>query len=107
MIELVIVVGLIAILVAIAVPQFYKAAEASRRAACHANLRLIDEAKEQYCIEHRLNVGDTVGYDQLYPNYIKTPRVLACPSGGDYVLGTLGETPVCSVHGGPYGLVAP
>lgn len=107
LIELAIVVGLIAILIAIAVPQFLKSAETSRRAACHANLRQLDDAKQQYCIEHRLNDGDAVAYDQLYPGYIKTPRILACPSGGDYVLGAIGETPLCSEHGGPYGSVSP
>jgi prepilin-type N-terminal cleavage/methylation domain-containing protein len=107
MVELVIVIGLMAILLAIAVPQFLRAGERGRRASCLANLRHLGDAKEQYAIERRLNTGDPVEYGQLYPGYIRTPRALVCPSGGDYVLGTIGENPVCSKHGGPFSPIDP
>ena len=51
LVEIMIVVAIIGLLAAIAVPNFQQARTNARRGACINNLRLIDAAKEQYALE--------------------------------------------------------
>jgi prepilin-type N-terminal cleavage/methylation domain-containing protein len=91
LIEIMIVVLIIGILLAIAVPNFIKARETSRTKACVSNLKQIDAAKEQWAMDEKMSVTDP---PPVYPddlvgadNYIKAAPL--CPSGGDYDAGTL------------------
>ncbi len=87
LIELMIVVLIIGILVAIAVPVFVNAREQSQRSVCMGNLRSIDSAVVRYSVEND-SYPDQV--DLLVPTYIMdTPR---CPAGGVYSLDN-GTTP--------------
>ncbi|MCF7837474.1 MAG: prepilin-type N-terminal cleavage/methylation domain-containing protein, partial [Candidatus Marinimicrobia bacterium] len=61
LVEIMIVVLIIALLAAIAVPSFMRARERSRTSACINNLRQIDSAKEQWAMEEQLNTGDALG----------------------------------------------
>lgn len=98
-----IVVLIIGILLAIAVPNFVRARERSRAKTCMGNLKQIDSAKEQYAMENRLNEGDAVDGADLWGDgstpgdYIKNPP--ACPSGGDYTVESVGTDPTCSIGG--------
>lgn len=100
LIEIMIVVLIIGILLAIAVPNFIKARETSRTKACVSNLKQIDAAKEQWAMDNKAAAGATIagGLADLVgsTNYIKaTPE---CPSGGSYAtIGTVGENPICSL----------
>ncbi|WP_395139763.1 type II secretion system protein, partial [Armatimonas sp.] len=60
LVEIMIVVLIIGILVAIAVPNFIRARESARARACVGNLRQIDSAKEQYAMDNRLAQGASV-----------------------------------------------
>jgi prepilin-type N-terminal cleavage/methylation domain-containing protein len=101
LVEIMIVVLIIGILVAIAVPNFIRARESARARACVANLRQIDSAKEQYAMDNRLAQGGTIGTlaslcGSGTTTYIKG-GVPLCPSSGDYTVNILGEDPTCSV----------
>jgi prepilin-type N-terminal cleavage/methylation domain-containing protein len=100
LVEIMIVVLIIGILLAIAVPNFIKARESSRAKACQSNLKQIDSAKEQYAMDNRLNNGGSVAMTDLVgaTNYIKaTP---ACPSTTTaYTVGNIGVNPTCSIGG--------
>lgn len=99
LVEIMIVVLIIGILMAIAVPNFVKARESSRRNTCISNLKQIDSAKEQWAMDNRKNAGDTCAMTDLVgaTNYLKaTP---ACPSGGTYTVATIGTNPSCSITG--------
>lgn len=96
LIEIMIVVLIIGILLAIAIPNFMKARETSRTKACIANLKEIDTAKEQLAMDTHLSNGgacdmtDLVGADA----YIKNTPI--CPSGtGAYTASVIGTAPVC------------
>lgn len=96
LIEIMIVVLIIGILLAIAIPNFMKARETSRTKACIANLKEIDTAKEQLAMDTHLSNGgdcamtDLVGADA----YIKNTPI--CPSGtGVYTPSVIGTSPVC------------
>lgn len=98
LIEIMIVVLIIGILLAIAVPNFMKARESSRTKACVANLKQIDAAIEQWAMDNRKAGGDDVSMDDLTggaePYITNSPR---CPSGGDYDVSTVNADPVCSI----------
>jgi len=93
LIEIMIVVLIIAVLLAIAIPNFMKARDTSRAKACVANLRQIDTAKMQWAMDNK-KVGTDVPVEaDLTPTYIK--NTLSCPSGGSYTINAVDTNPVC------------
>ncbi len=93
LVEIMIVVLIIGILLAIAIPNFVRARNTSRAKACTANLKQIDSATEQYLMDNRTTTYPTLA--ALSPTYIKaTPN---CPSGGTYTMGTATANPTCSI----------
>ena len=94
-----IVVLIIGILLAIAVPNFMKARDNSRAKACNSNLSQISAAKEQAAMDLKLQDGDTPTQVQLTPDYIKSWP--SCPSNGAYTIGTMALNPTCSFAGTP------
>jgi prepilin-type N-terminal cleavage/methylation domain-containing protein len=96
LVEIMIVVLIIGILLAIAVPNFIRARETSRARTCSSNLKQIDSAKEQYAMENRLGQGDSIPDGALWApdGYIKNEP--ECPSGGTYDVGVIGDDPTCS-----------
>src|SRR2546426_12152178 len=82
LVEIMIVVLIIGILLAIAVPNFIKARETSRAKSCVANLKQIESAKEQWCMDNKQGTTATPAATDLYGSsaYIRTTP--SCPSGG-------------------------
>ena len=97
LIEIMIVVLIIAVLLAIAIPNFMKARDTSRQKACMANLRQIDTGKVQYAMDATLSSGAAVAWANLVPDYVKAQP--ACPSGGVYTIGAIDTDPVCTIVG--------
>ena len=97
--ELMIVVAVIGLLAALAMPAFVKARDNSRLGVIYLNLREIDSAKEQWAAEHRKGNGATVNdvselsdyfrrghildviHENYIPNPVGTPPEAALPSG--------------------------
>lgn len=104
-----IVVLIIGVLAAIAVPNFISARENSRRKCCVANLRVLDGAKEQWAMENKMAAGANVTMADLANG--KFLRGVAsgpeCPSGGTYTLRAVGQTPICSRAAAPDSHVLP
>ena len=97
LVEIMIVVAIIGLLAAIAVPNFVKARQASQKNACIANLKQIDGAKATWALEMKKNNSDTPGTGELYgaTNYIRDePK---CPGGGTYTVNAVDTKPVCSL----------
>lgn len=97
LVEIMIVVLIIGILLAIAVPNFVKAREVSRAKSCLENLRSIAYAKEQWAVEQKKSTTDTPADTDLYgsTNYLRTTPT--CPSGGTYTINDLATFPTCSI----------
>ena len=93
LVEIMIVVLIIGILLAIAIPNFVRARNTSRGKACQANLKQIDSATEQYLMDNRTTTYPAL--TALTPNYIKTTPV--CPSGGTYTMGSASANPTCNI----------
>ncbi len=81
LIELMVVILIIGILVAIAVPVFFGARSQSEEAACQDNLRTIDGVVSEYDIAHGAWPDDI---SQLAPEFLR--EVPVCPAGGTYSL---------------------
>lgn len=97
LVEIMIVALIIGILVTIAIPQFLRSRAASRQRACIANLRSIENSKEQLIMELRLAPGTNVVMADLVPAYIRTTPT--CPAGGSYTVNAAGADPTCSFVG--------
>ena len=95
LVEIMIVVLIIGILMAIAVPNFVQARNTSRRNSCIANLKQIDSAKEQFAMEAKLDTGAAVAWTDLVSTYMKSQP--ACPAGGAYTIDVVGTPPSCDV----------
>ncbi len=114
LIEIMIVVLIIGILLAIAIPNFVQARENSRAKSCVANLYEINSAKFQCIMDNKIAANDTTSKfyaDGTTPNsagnyqlvgggnntttYIR--QAPACPADGSYIPGTASVAPICTV----------
>lgn len=95
LVEIMIVVAIIAILAAVAIPNFIKYRQNSQAAACVSNLKQIEAAFEQAKLADSSNVPSDVSGLVGSDKYIKnTPK---CPAGGKYSLGDEKTGPTCSL----------
>jgi prepilin-type N-terminal cleavage/methylation domain-containing protein len=97
LIEIMIVVLIIGILLAIAVPNFVKARESSRTKACQGNLKQIQSAKEQWAMDNKKAGSETPADTVIYGagNYIVVAPV--CPANGAaYTINSVDTDPTCS-----------
>lgn len=92
-----IVVLIIAIIAAIATPNFMAPRATSAKTACLANMHEIDSAKEQLAMVNDLQDGAPVAWSDLVPTYLK--KQPQCPSGGTYTVNSIGSLPSCSLAG--------
>ncbi len=115
LVEIMIVVAIIGLLAAIAIPSFMKARTTSQMNACINNLRQIESGKDQYAVENGGTngqalpgvaitnlVGAATGYIKAFP---------ACPAGliasgakgtqaravADYTVNPIGTNPLCII----------
>src|SRR6185295_2500932 len=75
LVEIMIVVAIIALLAAIAVPGFLRARKRSQASKILNDLRMIDAAVDQYAIENGKKTGDPVGVTD-WTNYVKKDSTL-------------------------------
>ena len=64
--------------------------------ACISQLRQIDGAKKQWALENSQPATATPAAEQISPYLQVAP---ACPAGGSYLLGSVGEAPACNQPG--------
>ncbi len=81
LVEIMIVVAIIALLAAIAVPGFLRARKRSQASKILNDLRMIDSAVDQYAIETSKSTGSTVAVTD-WTNYVKKDSALYA-SGND------------------------
>ncbi len=100
LVEIMIVVAIIAILAAIAIPQLITSRKMSRQNKCMSNLRILNQAMEQAALSLGTPYGTDPGIENFLP-FLKDGWPL-CPVTGDetpYTAGALGEASSCSIHG--------
>jgi prepilin-type N-terminal cleavage/methylation domain-containing protein len=100
LVEIMIVVGIIALLAAIAVPNFLRARKRSQGTRCLEDLRIIDSACDQYAIENNKVTGNTVAWTDVQ-SYVKKGSVLYNSGGFDIFGDTYGNNGNFSVDSIP------
>ena len=97
LVEIMIVVAIIGLLAAVAIPNLVKARKSAQKAACVNNLKAIDGAKAAWALDMKKTDADVPNDADLFgPNsYIREKP--SCPAGGTYNLSSVGERPTCTV----------
>src|SRR3954469_23830578 len=94
LVEIMIVVAIIGLLAAIAIPNFIKAREASQKNACIANLKQIDGAKNTWALEQKKISADVPADTDIFGATLYIREKPGCPANGTYTLGAVSSKPV-------------
>src|SRR5271169_4841890 len=105
LVEIMIVVAIIGLLAAIAIPNFVKARTTSQQNACINNLRLVDSSKQQWALEQRKQNSDSPQGSDLQPYLGRgaNGELPACPVdplnafSSSYTQGIVGVKPLCNI----------
>ena len=97
LVEIMIVVAIIGLLAAIGIPNFVRARETAQTDACINNLRVIDEAKQQWALETGQIPSATPVSANIVPYLGRSGSVMpTCPIGSTaYNLNALSTVPTC------------
>jgi prepilin-type N-terminal cleavage/methylation domain-containing protein len=97
LVEIMIVVAIIGLLAAVAIPNLVKARKSAARQACINNLKAIDGAKNIWALEMKKSDTDVPTDTDLFgPGKNIDPKP-SCPAGGSYDIRAVSERPTCSV----------
>ena len=99
LVEIMIVVAIIGLLAAIAIPNFVRARENAQRTACQANLRSIAGAKMTWALEQRRGNADVPTDADLFGPTLYISAKPGCPANGTYTINQVDTKPACSVVG--------
>src|SRR5258706_3387673 len=101
LVEIMIVVAIIGLLAAIAIPNFVRARTQSQMNACINNLRQVDGAVQQWALETKQSATATVTFTDISA-YLKSS--VTCPSAGagaafstSYTITTVSNKPACKI----------
>ena len=97
LVEIMIVVAIIGLLAAIAIPNFVRARTASQTNACIANLKQIEGAKANWALENKKTSADEPTAAQLYGASLYIARTPVCAGGGTYTINAVDTAPACSL----------
>ena len=99
LVEIMIVVVIIGMLAAVAIPNLMQARRSTAKKTCQLNLEAIEGAMERWRGENFKGDADVPTEEELVV-YLKDERLPKCPGGGDYVISEGDDGfPECSVHG--------
>ena len=99
LVEIMIVVAIIGLLAAIAIPNFVRARTTSQKDACINNLRQIDGAEQQWALENNQLPSATPNQASLlvYLGHGGVGTWPTCPANGSYTINQVGSPPTCSI----------
>lgn len=96
LVEIMIVVAIIGLLAAIAIPNFIQARTKAQTNACIANLKQVQGAISLWALDAGKADADTVAMTDLVTTYIKaTPYCPLDTAKAGYTLATVAAAPVC------------
>ena len=97
LVEVMIVVAIIGLLIAVAVPNFKRSINKSRKIACHSQLQNIDANKLQWSVEEKRSDADVPSESQI--GVFFRDGFPVCPGGGTYTIASVAQKATCSAHG--------
>lgn len=97
LVEIMIVVAIIGMLAALAIPNFVHSREQAHKVGCISNLRQIDGAVQMWAVETQRDEQEKVSYADIR-KYLR--NLVVCPAGGttfedSYQLTTVDQRPTC------------
>jgi prepilin-type N-terminal cleavage/methylation domain-containing protein len=107
LVEIMIVVAIIGLLAAIAIPNFVRARTTSQKNACINNLRQIDGAKQQWALETKATTNAAPASTDIQPYMGRgnLGTLPSCPADSSatfttsYTIGDVQTAPVCNIDG--------
>jgi competence protein ComGC len=97
MVEMLIVMAVIGMITAIAIPNFLKNREYVHKDLCIENLAHIEAAKQMWGIQHNKSNGAVVTIDDLVGPSLYFRVEPKCPSDGNYTYEPIGVVAKCDV----------
>ena len=97
LVEIMIVVAIIGLLAAIAIPNFVKARTLSQKNACIENLRQLFYAKATWALENKKATTDVPTDPDLFGPTLYIRQKPDCPASGSYNLLQMDTKPECSL----------
>ena len=97
LVEIMIVVAIIGLLAAIAIPSFVRAREVAQRTACILNLKAIEGVKGEWALEKKRGSTDSPTDADLFGPALYLKQKPDCPANGSYTLNQVEAKPTCSV----------
>jgi type II secretion system protein G len=99
LVEIMIVVAIIGLLAAVAIPNLITARKKAQKQTCILNLKAIQGAKENWALDNKRGDTDMPGDGDLFgqDKFIETKP--SCPGGGTYDIRPVAEKPSCTVSG--------
>src|SRR5665213_278486 len=94
--EIMILVAIIGLLAAIAIPNFIKARATAQANACISDLRQIDAAINEWALETGKSTGASIPSINTVSAYIRlnsASSIPSCPAGGTYSVTSVGSIP--------------
>ena len=97
LVEIMIVVGIMGLLAAIAIPNYAQARRTTQKRVCISNLQQIEGAIQRWALEMHKDEGQGVTYSDIR-GYLK--GTVVCPAGGtsfedSYTISTVEAVPAC------------
>lgn len=99
LLEIMIVVAIIGLLLAVAVPNWAKTRVRAQTDACIENLSQIETAKQLWGLEHGKTNGDTPTDSDLFGVSLYMKEKPLCPAGGSYAINVIGTNATCTITG--------
>ena len=110
LVEIMIVVAIIGLLAAIAIPNFIKARATTQTNACINNLRQVDAAKQEWALENKkvntdvplpvdleVYMGHSTGGAVINVSGGTVTGEINCPADGTYTIANMATSPTCDV----------
>jgi prepilin-type N-terminal cleavage/methylation domain-containing protein len=97
LVEIMIVVAIIGLLAAVAIPNLVKARKSAQKTACINNLKTMEGAKSIWALENKKTDQDVPTDADLFGPANNISKKPECPAGGVYDLKAVSEKPTCSI----------
>ena len=96
LVEIMIVVAIIGLLAAIAIPNLVTARKKAARQACISTLKAIEGAKANWALDMKKSDSDVPTEADLFGPDKYIEKVPTCPGGGTYSINAVRDKPTCS-----------